>query len=158
TTVNYAITFATSFSGAKNIYLLALNDGGPNSGWIQGGTWTVNGSVNPGGTPGVFSLSPTSGSGAINNTFTGVFTHTGGATQHYLGYMLFLPTPNVVNYTATGTCLVEYNRISNGMRLIDNAGTGWIGPITGIPLGTAGAFLTSSYCSVNVQTATAIVN
>ena len=41
----------------------------------------------------------------------------GGATQHYLGYMLFLPTPNVVNFTATGSCLVEYNRISNGMRL-----------------------------------------
>ena len=72
------------------------------------------------------------------------FTHTGGATQHYLGYMLFLPTPNVVNYTATGSCLVEYNRISNGMRLIDNAGTGWLGGIEGIPLGTPGAVLTTT--------------
>src|SRR5215204_5388808 len=62
--------------------------------------------------------------------------YTGGATQHYLGYILFLPTPNVVNYRATGSCLVEYNRISHGMRLIDNAGTGWLGGISGITLGT----------------------
>ena len=109
-----------------------------------------------GGTPGVLSLIPTTGSGYIGS-FTGTFTHTGGATQHYLGYMLFLPTPNVVNYTATGSCLVEYNRISNGMRLIDNAGTGWLGGQSGIPLGTPGAVLTNNQCTVNVQNATAFV-
>ena len=107
-------------------------------------------------TPGVLSLIPTTGSGYIGS-FTGTFTHTGGATQHYLGYMLFLPTPNVVNYTATGSCLVEYNRISNGMRLIDNAGTGWLGGQSGIPLGTPGAVLTNNQCTVNVQNATAFV-
>ena len=72
--------------------------------------------------------------------------------------MLFLPTPNVVNYTATGTCLVEYNRISRGMRLIDNAGTGWLGPIEGIPVGTPNARLANNQCSVNVQTASATLS
>jgi hypothetical protein len=71
--------------------------------------------------------------------------------------MLFLPTPNLVNYTATGSCLVEYNRLSNGMRLIDNAGTGWLGGPAGIPLGTVGATLANNYCVVNVQNATASI-
>ena len=102
-------------------------------------------------------LTPSNGSG-LSNRFTGTFTHTGGATQHYLGYMLFLPTPNVVNYVATGSCLVEYNRISNGMRLIDNAGTGWLGGQSGITLGTAGATLSNNQCTVSVQGATASVN
>jgi hypothetical protein len=156
TTVNYALTFGTGFSGLKNVYLIASSESaGLTSGWVQAGTWTVNGSGG-GGTPGVLSLVPTTGTGYIGS-FTGNFTHTGGATQHYLGYMLFLPTPNVVNYTATGSCLVEYNRISNGMRLIDNAGTGWLGGESGIPLGTPGAVLTNNQCTVNVQNATAFV-
>ena len=157
TTVNYSLTFSAPFAGLKNTYLLALNDSGLNSGWIQAGTWTVGtGGGGGGGVNGVESLVPTTGAGS-SNTFSGVFTHSGGATQHYLGYMLFLPTPNVVNFTATGSCLVEYNRISNGMRLIDNAGTGWIGGIEGIKLGTPSAVLDNSFCTVNVQSATALV-
>jgi hypothetical protein len=159
TNVNYSLTFTGPFAGLKNTYLLALSDSGLNSGWIQAGTWTVGtggGGGGGGGLNGVESLIPTTGAGS-SGTFSGVFTHTGGATQHYLGYMLFLPTPNVVNFTATGSCLVEYNRISNGMRLIDNAGTGWIGGIEGIRLGTPGAVLDNSFCTVNVQSATALV-
>jgi hypothetical protein len=105
----------------------------------------------------VGNLTPRNGSGNFD-TFTGTFTHGGGINQIYLGYMLFLPTPNVVNYTATGTCLVEYNRISRGMRLIDNAGTGWLGPIEGIPVGTPNARLANNQCSINVQTASATLS
>jgi hypothetical protein len=151
------LTFSSSFTGAKNVYLLAVNETlGLNSGWEQRGTWTVSVAPPPVGQVGVGTLTPPNGA-ASAGTFTGTFTHTGGATQHYLGYILFLPTPNVVNYTATGSCLVEYNRISHGMRLIDNAGTGWLGGISGITLGTPGATLTNNQCSVNVQTATASV-
>jgi hypothetical protein len=148
------LTFSSSFAGAKNVYLLAVNESqNLNSGWEAKGTWTVA----PAGHVGVGTLTPSNGSG-LSNRFTGTFTHTGGATQHYLGYMLFLPTPNVVNYVATGSCLVEYNRISNGMRLIDNPGTGWLGGQSGITLGTAGATLSNNQCTVNVQGATASVN
>ena len=136
------------------MYLLAVNESqNLNSGWEAKGTWTVA----PAGHVGVGTLTPSNGSG-LSNRFTGTFTHTGGATQHYLGYMLFLPTPNVVNYVATGSCLVEYNRISNGMRLIDNPGTGWLGGQSGITLGTAGATLSNNQCTVSVQGATASVN
>ena len=69
-----------------------------------------------------------------SGTFTATFRHPGGVSKHYLGYILFLPTPNVVSFRAQGSCLIEYNRISNGMRLIDNAGTGWLGPIEGVPV------------------------
>lgn len=96
----------------------------------------------------VVSLSPLNGSGT-SATFTSVYRHAGGVNENYLTYLLVLPTPNIVQYTATGSCLVEYNRISNGMRLIDNAGTGWLGPLIGVPVGPGGFVLSNSHCSVN---------
>ena len=65
------------------------------------------------------------------------------------GPPLFQPTPNVVNYVPTGSCLVEYNRISNGMRLIDDPGTGWLGPLIGVPAGPGGGILSNSYCTLD---------
>jgi hypothetical protein len=50
--------------------------------------------------------------------------------------------------------LIEYNRISNGMRLIDDAGTGWLGGQSGIPVGPGGSTLGNSYCSVNTAAVT----
>ena len=72
------------------------------------------------------------------------------SNEHYLGYMLFLPLPNVVSFNAQGTCLIEYNRISNGMRLIDNAGTGWLGPLEGVPVTPAASPLSNNACTVNI--------
>jgi hypothetical protein len=40
-TVNLAIVFNTGFSGAKNIYMQAVDTGGMQTGWQQRGTWTV---------------------------------------------------------------------------------------------------------------------
>ena len=57
------------------------------------------------------SLTPVTGAGA-NQTFKAVFRHLDGSRGHYLGYLLLLPTPNIVWFTARGSCLVEYNRIS----------------------------------------------
>jgi hypothetical protein len=100
------------------------------------------------GTPQVLGFSPPSGN-ATSGVFTGAYNHPSGVAGHYLGYMLFLPTPNVVNYVATGSCLVEYNRISNGMRLIDDAGTGWLGGQSGVPVGAGGTTLSNSYCTLD---------
>ena len=98
--------------------------------------------------PSVVSLQPLNGTGSTA-TFTSVYRHTGGVLQNYLGYLLILPTPNIVWYTATGTCLIEHNRISNGIRLIDDAGTGWLGGESGVPAGPGGTTLSNSFCSVN---------
>ena len=86
---------------------------------------------------------------------TGVFEHSGGSPQHYLAYILLLPTPNVSNYTAKGTCLVEYNRISNGMRLINDAGDNWLGPQSGEIIRPGAPNLSNSRCTLNTA-ATAI--
>jgi hypothetical protein len=105
----------------------------------------------------VESMSPLVGSGAAG-TFTATFSHGGGSSELYLGYMLFLPTSNVVQYTAKGSCLIEYNRISNGMRLINDPGTGWLGPISGVPLSPVAGTLTNSQCSIDLSRATAAVS
>jgi hypothetical protein len=105
--------------------------------------------------PAVVSLSPANSGGSVG-FFSAVYRHPGGAGKHYLGYLLILPTPNVANYTAAGSCLIEYNRLGGGsgqggMRLIDNAGTGWLGPVYGVPVGTGGVTLSNNQCSVNTS-------
>jgi hypothetical protein len=107
------------------------------------------------GAPSVVSFSPLTGSG-YSGTFTATYQQP--SNNHYLGYMLFLPTPNVVFYTATGSCLVEYNKYSNGVRLIDNAGTGWLGGQSGIPIAPGAGTLTNNQCSVNVANVVANVS
>lgn len=106
------------------------------------------------GAPAVISLNPLSGSG-FSGTFTATFTQS--SSNHYLGYILFLPTPNVVAYTATGSCLIEYNKYSHGIRLINNAGTDWLGPISGVPIAPGAAVLTNNQCQVNVANVVAKV-
>jgi parallel beta-helix repeat protein len=103
----------------------------------------------PSSLPDVVSLTPSGGTGT-SGTFTATFRHPGGISKHYLGYILFLPTPNVVSFLAQGSCLIEYNRISNGMRLIDNPGTGWLGPIEGVPVTPSTPPLSNNACTVNV--------
>jgi hypothetical protein len=102
------------------------------------------------GQPAVVSVSPLNGSGSTA-TFTSVYRHSGGINKHYLGYLLILPTPNIVWYTAKGSCLIEYNRISNGVRLVNDQGDNWIGRLQGEPAGTGGMVLTSNWCSVDTR-------
>jgi hypothetical protein len=107
------------------------------------GIWT------PAPEPAVRSLTSTQGSGSAG-TFRGVFESSAVGPKPYLSYTLFLPTPNVVQFTAKGTCLIEHNAISNGMRLIDDVGTGWIGPVEGVKIEPGAPQLRNSVCSVNV--------
>ncbi|HYI93438.1 MAG TPA: FG-GAP-like repeat-containing protein [Bryobacteraceae bacterium] len=157
------VQFLGSFSSTKYLYLLSTGEDGSNSGWTEIlGHWSyVPYTRPPSGpyprpSPSVVFLAPVTGSGS-SATFTGVFSHPAGTAGHYLGYMLFLPTPNVVNFVAKGSCLVEYNRISNGMRLADDAGTGWLGGASGIPIGAPGS-LSNSACSVDVSRVSATLS
>jgi hypothetical protein len=149
-TVAFRLTL-TGANNTRNTYGLATDAANHNSGWMQLGTWTLGSTPPPPppSGPEVISLTPTAGSG-LSGTFTGTFRHGGGPTKHYHGYMLFLPLPNIVSFNAQGTCLVEYNRISNGMRLIDNAGTGWLGPLVGVPVTPSAAPLANNACTVNI--------
>jgi hypothetical protein len=151
--VTFPVTFSGSYQGSKNIYLLTYDIQGRSGGWQKMGTWDV--ALFSTG-PSVVSLTPTQGVGQ-NGTFIATFLHPGGASQHYLGYILFLPTPNVVQYTATGSCLVEYNRISDAMRLINDAGTNWLPGTMGIALNRGGS-LTNSHCTLDVTHSSAHIN
>ena len=62
-----------------------------------------------------------------------------------------MPTPNVVQYTAQGTCLIEYNKISNGIRLINDAGDNWLGPESGEVIRPGAPVLANNICSVDVS-------
>jgi hypothetical protein len=95
-------------------------------------------------------LKPLGGSGS-SLTFVAEFTHSGGLSQIYRGYALLLPSPNAVQFTAAGTCLIEYNRFSNGMRLINDSGLGWLGPEVGVIVGPNAPVLMNRVCSVDVS-------
>ena len=154
TDVNIPLDFKPALNGARKLFMLSFGSDGTNSGWQEVGAFTVaNNTTSPGGTPATGTLTP-----AGPNRYTGTFSHTGGAQQLYLGYMLFLPTPNVVQFTAQGSCLVEYNAISNGMRLINDAGTGWLPGELGRTVGLAGDVLSNSICTVDPASSTAVQN
>lgn len=160
-TVTFPLAFSSGYAGQRSVFLSAQSLSSQNSGWVALGTYTI---LTPdGGLPVcnarglcVVSLTPSSGSG-LSGAFTGTFTDAQGGSQLYLGYILFLPTPNVVQYTATGSCLIEYNRISNAMRLINDAGTGWLPGVLGLPVGNPGS-LGNSYCTVNVGQSSAQIS
>ena len=76
--------------------MLPIDNGGQPDRGNQKELWTVGAAVPSG--PAVSTFTPLSGA-AASGTFTATYTHSGGASQHYLGYILLLPTPNVVNYT-----------------------------------------------------------
>ena len=149
-TLTVPLTFSPTFAGAKNVFVGVRDDAAlANSDTAVRGRFTVT----DGPIRDVVGLTPLTGSGSAGQ-FTGVFTNSGGPSKHYLGYILFLPTPNVVNYVAKGSCLVEYNRFIHGMRLIDDPGTGWLGGTSGIPIATGGT-LSNSQCTLNVGASTA---
>jgi hypothetical protein len=152
--VSVRVQFDSAFQGPKQVFTMAAAPDGKASGWIPSASLTVPFVAS---LPGLESLSPLA-SGSLENTFTAVFTHGGGASQHYLGYTLILPTPNVVSYTAKGSCLVEYNAISNGIRLVDDAGTAWLGPVSGVPIKAGAQSLSNAVCTVNVAGAVAQID
>lgn len=151
------IAFFRTFNGTRTVYLLTQGTDGSTSGWLQQGVYTVqsndSGPITKTGAPFIIPPAPFTSTGA-GLSATGLFGHTAGAGGHYLGYILLLPTPSTVNYNAAGTCLIEYNRLSHGMRLINDAGTGWLGGESGMPVGQPGGALANAACTVSVAGST----
>jgi hypothetical protein len=153
-TVSIPVTFSNQWTTPKKLFVRAIDNAGASTELQERGTWTPS-STSTG--PSVVDLQPRTGAGN-SATLTAQWRHPNGAAGHYLGYILVLPTPNVVQFTAQGTCLIEYNRISNGIRLIDNAGTGWLGPVSGVPIGPGAMTLENNQCSIDVSKVVAAVS
>lgn len=146
TTVKVAVQALPGFAGTKRVLLYILGPATMSSGWIERGVWTIPHLPVP--KPAVGPIDPVDGAGTTQ-TFSSNFNHSRGASNIYLAYLLLLPTPNIVQYTAAGSCLVEYNSISHAMRLINEAGDDWLGPLSGVPLSQGGT-LSNSRCTLNI--------
>ena len=143
--IDLPLSFLSGFNGLKNVYALATA-GGFASGWQLLGTWRIPATPALPSFPEVRSIAPISSFGKTAIA-TAVF---GNASDSlYLGYLLFLPTPNVVQYTAQGTCLIEYNKISNGC--YQDAGDNWLGPESGEVIRPGAPVLANNICSVDVS-------
>lgn len=112
-TLAVALTFSTTFTGQKSLSLLAQENNGSSSGWVQEGTWTPSSSA----LPEVVSVSPSSGSGATQ-TFTAAYLDPNGTSD--LGNVRVLVSAS----TGANACYVFYYPGPNLLYLENNAGTG----------------------------------
>jgi hypothetical protein len=141
-TLNLTITFTTSFAGAKNVYMQAVDAASASSGWQTRGTWTVPTGNQP---PQAVSVTPSSGSGA-NQTFSLLFSDPNGYTD-------LNTVEALINTSASqaSACDVRYLVGSNALYLRDNAGATWLGPVT---LGSADT-LHNDQCVIRASTSSA---
>jgi hypothetical protein len=117
--ITLPVTFASSFSGVRNIYANANDAAGLGAGWPQAGTWTV---VAP-AAPTVGAVTPASGSG-LSRTFTFTFSDANGAADIATASVFF----NNVYSTSNG-CYFVYSRTSNTISLFRDADSVFV-PVT----------------------------
>jgi hypothetical protein len=132
-TLKLAITFFSSFAGAKNTYMIAQDNDALRSQWLTAGTWTVG---NP-PVPSVVSSNPSS-SGGSAQTFNFVYSDTGGWANVNNAQVNF-------NTAITGAngCYIGWNH-AGWIVLMNDAGTTWVGSLT---LGSSGS-IHNSQCTV----------
>jgi len=140
--LNLPVAFASSFSGAHDVYLKADDAGGLTSTWQKLGTWTVPTAVVPPTPPSFTSLSPVNGSGSAA-TFTAVFSDPNGAFEISRSIILINNS-----LSATGGCYVYVIASTRQYYLLAaNAGS-WLGPVT---VGAAG--LNNGNCNIGAASA-----
>jgi hypothetical protein len=134
-TLNLTLTFFPAFSGTRNIYMQTQDSGGVLTGWQSLGSWTVTAGNLP---PSVVSVTPNAGSGSAQS-FAFLSSDPDGASD--------LPWVQVnINSTlnALSSCYVHYDRVFNSVWLLNDAASGWLGPIV---LGGA-SNLSNSQCQI----------
>jgi Zn-dependent metalloprotease len=129
------VTFKGSFTGQKQIYMLAKSAGGASTGWIQRGTWTTNAPTGPN----VVSVTPAAASG-ITQAFMLQYSDSSGAAN-LTSVRVRFGAANV----GPGTCTARYRPGARAMELLNDAGTAWtVGTLPGT--GT----LSNSQCTLNL--------
>jgi hypothetical protein len=120
-TINWSVTFKSTFLGNKNAYLCLYDKNNLYVNWLQKGTWTVNTPLS------IDDLTPASGTLAINqpNNFTTIFSDTDGYQS--LQYCLFLINTSI----NPSQCFYGYyNQNLNKLYLMNDAGNAWLGGYT----------------------------
>jgi hypothetical protein len=139
-TVTVALTFKTTFTGTKNIYMSVFNNSTVTSGWQAEGTWNATNLP-----PSNVSVTPASGTGTTQ-VFTFIYSDPNGYTDIHYVNMLFQ-----TQLSGQNACVVQYMPATNVLDLVADSGSGYAG--TAI-LGTAGT-LNNSQCSVDTGASSA---
>ena len=116
------------------------------------GTWTIPATPTwSAGTPSIVSVSPSSGSG-MSQTFTFVFSDTGGAGDLHQQFILFNSSTG-----GASACLPQYDGTS--LYLLNDAGSTWLGPMApGSSSTLANSQCTVAGSSVTLSGTTVILN
>ncbi len=130
------LTFLAAFTGSKNIYGLAVDSGGLNSGWQTLGTWSRVANR----APTTVSVTPGSGTG-LTQAFSLVYSDPDGYGDLSVVYALFNSSLNV-----SQACYFFYNRPANRLYLVNDAGTGLVSD--SITPGAAGT-LSNGKCTLS---------
>ncbi len=132
--LNVAVSFPSSFTGAKSVYGYTQTAAGVGSGWQTLGTWNVL--LQP---PQVVSVAPSSGAGG-SGTFSFAFSDPNGASDLALVQVL-------VNGTFSGApaCYASVATASGLLWLFNDQGTALLGPVK---LGASGT-VQNGQCTVN---------
>jgi hypothetical protein len=130
------ITFAPAYGGAKNIFMRGINLAGIDSGWQQKGTWTPNALAVA---PTVASVTPNTGAGSTQ-TFQYSYTDVNGFRDVRTAFANINTSSNY-----PGSCAIMFDAPSNGIFLVKDDASGWLGPIK---LGSAST-LQNSQCSIS---------
>lgn len=141
-TLNLAMTFKSTYAGAKNIYMYASNASNMTSGWQARGTWTVPGVGGP--TVTADSATPNAGSGPTQ-TFALKYSDTAGATDLAMTWVWFSSS---FAPTSTNSCLIYYHRPTATLYLL-NDGQTWLPGALG-----AATSLQNSQCSIDLAAST----
>lgn len=152
-TVSVPVAFSSRIHGDHKLFVNAVEASGASTGWLDRGAFSVR-SRNTVSEPGTRSLSPAFQSFNVPVPFTAEFTHSEPA-QHYIGYIFVMQVPSPVAFSAAKACILEYNRISNSIRMINDAGTGWSEPKTA---GTMAGSVSNSQCIVDAASVAASIS
>ncbi len=128
------LTFTSSFSGAKNVYVYGA-EASTNTGWAQRGTWTVTGGV-----PTAISVSPSAGTGSSLTNF--VFAASDSSSGSNLSGASILVTSGAPSNTANA-CYVVMNVTAGTVGLYADNGT----TLNTKPFGSS-ANLLNSQCAI----------
>jgi uncharacterized repeat protein (TIGR01451 family) len=143
--INIGLGLQSSYAaGAKNVYLLVVDNEGHNSGWVQTGSWTVGMKA---AVPVAVSGSPASAT-ATPQTFTFTGRDSDGYTDIAGVYFLVNSSLSIPQ----ATCLGLYVRASNALYLYNDTLTVPMGPLTP----GSGGTLQNSQCMVYGATSSVV--
>ncbi len=140
--VSANLAFSSSFAGAKSVYLSAVTVSAASFGPAAAASLTVTASTNY--RPISTFVSPASGGGSTQ-TFTFSFRDANGGSDVSRTRIMF--QHGIVNANA---CSVLYDHAANSVYLLNDAGTGWLGPSAP---GSSGS-LANSQCSLALASTT----